>query len=590
MKAAAVVTAVIVSGVFFVPRSRAEWTRLETGPEESNPRRRQSHAMALNHASGRILLFGGWNDQVGLLDDTWEWDGNGWRRMLPRTVPPARSMHAMAFDSATGKILMFGGMTNIGLRQNDTWSWDGADWTRVATATLPPERSGHVMALDPSTNAIIMFGGHGRDPGSFLNDTWTYRDENWLELRPVHSPSARGNPALATTLFNALALFGGYEAQELGDTWTWNGSDWNLAQSSGPSPRDSHVMFFDRQTNQLVCHGGWGANPPPLADTWFWYGGTEGWTRFSDPGALGGRTSAAAVGLLGGGGLLFGGYDPAVDRGSWETWKWTCDVPTITAQPQSAEVLSGQSALLAVGAVGTGVLNYQWYEGDNSGSSILIPGANAATYATPPLTTTHSYHVELENECGLTSSLRATVSIASSCVAPSIVEQPSSLTVLAGMTATLSVTASGSSIRFQWYEGIDYNSSILVPGAVTNVLVTPQLARSTSYWVRASNECGVADSTIASVTVGGGSGGPAITSVVSKTGKPGSTAIINGNGFGRAPKLNVAYFDQSRAKVTKASSTKLKVKIPRKLKSNMVVSVVVWVGGARSNALLFQIR
>ncbi len=160
MKAAAVVTAVIVSGVFFVPRSRAEWTRLETGPEERNPRRRQSHAMALNHASGRILLFGGWNDQVGLLDDTWEWDGNGWRRMLPRTVPPARSMHAMAFDSATGKILMFGGMTNIGLRQNDTWSWDGADWTQVATATLPPERSGHVMALDPSTNAIIMFGGH----------------------------------------------------------------------------------------------------------------------------------------------------------------------------------------------------------------------------------------------------------------------------------------------------------------------------------------------------------------------------------------------------------------------------------------------
>ena len=64
--------------------------------------------MAFDHARGTILLFGGIGPG-GRLDDTWEWDGNTWTRLITTKSPPSRYWHAMASDTARKRIVLFGG-------------------------------------------------------------------------------------------------------------------------------------------------------------------------------------------------------------------------------------------------------------------------------------------------------------------------------------------------------------------------------------------------------------------------------------------------------------------------------------------------
>jgi hypothetical protein len=87
------------------------------------------------------------------------------------------------------------------------------------------------------------------------------------------------------------------------------------------------------------------------------------------------------------------------------------------------------------------------------------------------------------------------------CVAPSITAQPTSRTISAGQSTTLSVTASGTTpLSYQWYFGSSGNTSSPVPGGGgPSLTVAPP--STTSYWVRVSNACGSVNSATATVTV-----------------------------------------------------------------------------------------
>lgn len=83
---------------------------------------------------------------------------------------------------------------------------------------------------------------------------------------------------------------------------------------------------------------------------------------------------------------------------------------------------------------------------------------------------------------------------------PAITAQPASSTVNAGSPATLSVTATGDSLQYQWYQGTAPSTTTPVPGGNGATLtVTP--ASTTSYWVRVFNACGAANSNTATVNV-----------------------------------------------------------------------------------------
>ncbi|NTV63424.1 MAG: immunoglobulin domain-containing protein, partial [Oscillochloris sp.] len=86
-------------------------------------------------------------------------------------------------------------------------------------------------------------------------------------------------------------------------------------------------------------------------------------------------------------------------------------------------------------------------------------------------------------------------------IAPSITAQPTSVTISAGATASLTVAASGSSpLSYQWYQGSVGDTSAPV-GTDSASFTSPALSASTSYWVRVRNSVGSVDSSAATVTL-----------------------------------------------------------------------------------------
>ncbi len=92
----------------------------------------------------------------------------------------------------------------------------------------------------------------------------------------------------------------------------------------------------------------------------------------------------------------------------------------------------------------------------------------------------------------------------SGCSLPLIGTQPRSQTIVSGFAVVLSVAAtSPTPVTYQWYRGISGDTSSPVAGATAATYTTPPLTATTSYWVRARNDCGAADSDTATVTVAG---------------------------------------------------------------------------------------
>jgi hypothetical protein len=173
-----------------------------------------------------------------------------------------------------------------------------------------------------------------------------------------------------------------------------------------------------------------------------------------------------------------------------------CSSPVITSQPQSITIATGTSTTLSVTATGTNVI-YQWYRG-NPGSGTNLGGQTGSTLTVSPSSTTNYYVVVTACGVSVTSSA-ATVTVVS-CIAPSITTQPQTKTVIAGNSTTLSVTASGTALTYQWYLGTSGTVTNPITGATASTLtVTP--ATTTSYWVRVGGQCGYVYSVTATVRI-----------------------------------------------------------------------------------------
>jgi hypothetical protein len=177
-----------------------------------------------------------------------------------------------------------------------------------------------------------------------------------------------------------------------------------------------------------------------------------------------------------------------------------CTAPVITQQPASSTIPPGGGVTLSVSASGTAPLSYQWYIGTSGNTASPVSGGTGPQLVATPSTTTN-YWVRVSNSCGSVNSNTATVTVAASCTAPAVTQQPSSSTITAGGGVTLSVSASGTApLSYQWYIGTSGNTASPVSGGTGPQLVaTP--ATTTDYWVRVSNSCGSVNSATATVTV-----------------------------------------------------------------------------------------
>ncbi len=85
--------------------------------------------------------------------------------------------------------------------------------------------------------------------------------------------------------------------------------------------------------------------------------------------------------------------------------------------------------------------------------------------------------------------------------APAITTQPASQEIASGASTSLSVTASGDDITYQWFTGNSGDTASPVAGATAGTLDTGTLTASTSFWVQITNAGDTANSETAIVTV-----------------------------------------------------------------------------------------
>jgi hypothetical protein len=76
----------------------------------------------------------------------------------------------------------------------------------------------------------------------------------------------------------------------------------------------------------------------------------------------------------------------------------TCAAPTLT-QPADVTVPPGGSTTLTVGAIGSGTLHYQWYQGAAPSTANGV-GSDSPSFTTGPVASTTQYWVRVTNDCG----------------------------------------------------------------------------------------------------------------------------------------------------------------------------------------------
>lgn len=174
------------------------------------------------------------------------------------------------------------------------------------------------------------------------------------------------------------------------------------------------------------------------------------------------------------------------------------NAPSISSPPPATTgIEEGESVTFTVESQGEG-LSYQWYLGQSGDSSQPIQGATSQTYNTGALTEDAFYWVKVTNDAGSANSETVAVTINRP---PTIVSQPSSLSIETGNTATLTVSATGSApFTYQWYRG-NLGATTAPVGTNSPTFTTPALTVTTKYWVKISNAFGEIQSNLVTVTV-----------------------------------------------------------------------------------------
>ena len=205
-------------------------------------------------------------------------------------------------------------------------------------------------------------------------------------------------------------------------------------------------------------------------------------------------------------------------------------VPVVLAQPADQSVVAGSAATFSVDSTGAVPLAYQWSSSADGTNFAVIAGATDTGYSTGPTALNQSgtfYRVVVSNSLGSVTSSAARLTVTLAAVAPAITVQPADQTVTAPATATFSVTATGTTLAYEWQSSSDAGLTFApVAGAanapslaVTNTTTAQSGQR---FRVRVSNSAGSVTSNAALLTVTAVPTAPAFTT------QPSSQSIVAG--------------------------------------------------------------
>lgn len=193
--------------------------------------------------------------------------------------------------------------------------------------------------------------------------------------------------------------------------------------------------------------------------------------------------------------------------------------PVITQQPQGVSVSVGKAANFSVTATGTAPLSYRWQTKPSGVANFAdITGALSATYSFPnPQLTDSGTQIRciVSNAAGPTTSNAATLTVTIS--APGISQQPANTGVVAGQTATFSITASGAApLQYQWQLKVASSGFVTfldIAGATSRTYTTAATVLTDSgnqYRCVVTNQAGSATSNPGTLTVTAAVVAPAI--------------------------------------------------------------------------------
>ncbi len=289
------------------------------------PDARSGCSLAYDETTGRVVMFGGDTVESGsdrsTRRETWEWDGVDWVETTA-PAPKPRQGAAIVYESHANRWLQFGGRISEGFPQvltNQMWAFDDATgWTELQPTTRPSPARNHSMVYDEDRHVTVLYsadglweftggnwglrfslvdGTHGgmvydshRDRCVLMQRSTTtspmrmfsWKDFQMVELFPPTMPSDREDFAMAyDRVRDEIVLFGGNTwgtGPLFGDTWIYDGVDWQQVATTGPEARDKAAMVYDAARDRTVLHGGRYSGPSQSGRTWEWDG-----TSWSQP-------------------------------------------------------------------------------------------------------------------------------------------------------------------------------------------------------------------------------------------------------------------------------------------------------------------
>ncbi|MBI3259443.1 MAG: immunoglobulin domain-containing protein [Ignavibacteriae bacterium] len=175
--------------------------------------------------------------------------------------------------------------------------------------------------------------------------------------------------------------------------------------------------------------------------------------------------------------------------------------PTITKHPKDTTVCLGQTVQFSVEGQGSG-LTYQWQKNGNNidgaqGSNLVIPNVTASNLG--------SYTAIVKNSCMLSSTSIPAILTARDPV--TITLQPKDTTIQTNLTATFTVEATGTNVKYQWMKN---NTNRTGDTLSTLTISNLKLSDSGNYKCVVKNVCGSMESSVAKLTVSAPPAGAAL--------------------------------------------------------------------------------
>ena len=235
------------------------------GPPGGPPPRER--AASVGYGS-KIVLFGGrsLDEPADLLNDTWTYDGNEWRKVPVSNPPPACESSQLIHDTRRDRVLLIGGSCNFGalaFNPSDVdgfrlWEFDGSDWLRrfdIDDPSLPRSfrlRRGVAAAWNPVRRTTTLFGGFVDVTEQCPLTPAEVADQRFRANLDIHNT----NDFTLKQKLEKQGCWGGY----VQDTWEWDGATLRaLTQTSFGSyttERWAYLPIFQQVSSQV---------PPPTA-------------------------------------------------------------------------------------------------------------------------------------------------------------------------------------------------------------------------------------------------------------------------------------------------------------------------------------